>query len=788
MHSSGDLEALRLHASRFFACLLWLHIPVVAVIAATNGISIWYVAAVMGLVAITGTAAASFGGGKLGTRLLMAAALTAAPVMMVYTGRGFWQTDWHIYFFVVLGMLVAYVDWRPVAVAALIAAGHHVLFNNALFPASVIYQSNFLSVVGYAGIVLVDSLVLFWIVREMHELFDTSSLALQKANAALASGEHLKSVVVHANDAIVISEVPRARNGTVDFSRRRVVYVNEAFSSITGIPAADIIGNRLDAMIALKMDAAKLAATLDAAARHGVAKVDMICCLPGGRELYVEGSFVGTDSEDGTMLELSAILHDVTDLRRAVDATLRSEFVEKHNAALQEEIRVRKLAEERLAHTAYHDDLTDLPNRRLLRERLGRAIALGTNGRGPAILLCDFDRFKQVNDGLGHIIGDRVLVAIAKRLRGMLRDTDTLARVGGDEFTILIDQPASVEEVQAVAERTLAELAVPFHITGNDIYLTASIGIGIGESASDSPDDVLCKADLAVHRAKSRGKARYELFTPDLLKTNEHLLQRETKLRLALERSEIYVFYQPIIDLRSGRPAGFEALARWLRPDVGMIPPNDFIPLAEDTGLIIPLGRHILEQSCRELRRWIDALPQFADLWISVNVSPVQLREANYLSTVTEAIAQNGLAGRHLHLELTETTIAGDLKFVGPILSGLRDLGVHISIDDFGTGYSSLRYLDQLPIDSVKIDRSFVSGRGDGMANLKITQTIVGLARELGLDVVAEGIETEVQAKALRFLIRYGQGYLFARPMNSDAAFAYLKTAINSDLARIGSA
>jgi diguanylate cyclase (GGDEF)-like protein/PAS domain S-box-containing protein len=766
----GDLATLRLHASRFFACMLWLHVPVVALIAHANGNPMFGTALVMSLAAATGTAAALLGGDKLYARLTIAAALTVAPVLMVHAASGPWRIDWHMYFFVIFGILVAYVDWRPVAVAGAGAAFHHA-FLHAVFREPAVGEFSAAHVVLHDGIVLVDALVLFWIILMMRQLITGSTQALQGTRDALARAELLQSVAVQASDAVIISEVPRRENGEIDFSRRHVVYANEALTAITGIPVADVVGQLFDSALTIKRDFAQFTATLEAAARHEPAKVEMTWCVPDGRELEVEASFVAIDSADGTHVHLVAVVTDLTERHQNARAAGQRELLERQNAVLETQVRERRIGEERLAYAAYHDELTDLPNRRLLREKVSSAIAVP--GGHCAVLICDIDHFKGINGALGQDIGDELLVAVAGRLDEILRSADTLARFGGDEFAILVDGATS-EDLAAIAKRALVQVAAPFYIDGHEIYLTVSIGVGLSENASGDTGNVLRKASLAMHQAKLLGRARVEFFTPELLKATERNLHLETELRRALERSEMHAFYQPIVDLKSGMPVGFEALARWIKPNEGTISPDDFIPLAETTGIIVKLGRHMLETACRDLCHWRKTLPQFAGLWVSVNVSPVQMREGDFTANVTDALVRNGLPGTSLHLEITETTIA-DLKLIEPILTRLRGLGVHISIDDFGTGYSSLRYLDQLPIDSLKIDRSFVSGRGDGIANLKITQTIVSLARELGLDVVAEGIETEAQAQTLRFLTRYGQGYLFGRPVDAAASLAYLK-------------
>jgi len=706
------------YALRFFVCLLWIHVPLIAGIAAWGGAPLWPLALAMTGAALAATIAARAGRGGFVSRSTIACALLVAPALLSCAAEGAWR-----------------------AVAAL---------------------TDLVIVLGFA-----------W---RMREHLCGAAAGPAQLDDAFFNVKLLKSVV--ARDAMVATEVPLAVDGSLDVARRRILHVNETFTTLTGIAGSDAVGKTFNSLVDIETDISAITAAYQTASRDEISYLDLLWRLPSGDEISLESTIVRIESNDERAMRFVQLLRDVTARRNAGNALLRARLAEENNAALQQEIADRVRAEELLAHAAYHDELTGFPNRTLFREHLTRALAQDGLKVKPSVLLCDFDRFRNVNDGLGHAIGDKLLTTIALRLKGALRDQDMLARFGGDEFAILIEDAENIEAATKVAERILNVLTTPYRIEGHDIFITASIGVAAGETVNDTPDHILRKADLAMYRAKALGKARYEVFTPDLLKRSERLLELETTLRAALERSELHPHYQPIIDFVTGRPCGFEALARWTRPEVGAVPPNEFIPLAEDTGLIVTLGQQMLNEACGQLSRWIKVLPHSGDIWVSVNVSPLQLREPNYLSTVTQALARHRLAGRHLHLEVTETTIAGDLQVIGPILAGLRDLGVHISIDDFGTGYSSLRYLDQLPIDSLKIDRSFISGRGEHIANLKITQSVVSLAVGLGLEVVAEGVETESQNATLRSLTRYGQGYLFGRPMSAEAASAYLKEAL----------
>lgn len=450
-------------------------------------------------------------------------------------------------------------------------------------------------------------------------------------------------------------------------------------------------------------------------------------------------------------------------------------------ASLAQDITERVQAEERLRHEAMHDKLTGLPNRTLFLDRLDRSIRRSRR-RGDqlfAVLFLDLDRFKVINDSLGHMIGDQLLCAISERLETCLRASDTVARIhghtvarlGGDEFTILLEDISDSVTATRVAERVQKVLSEPFHLGGHEVYTTVSIGIAFTSTKYGSAEDLLRDADIAMYRAKMLGKARHAIFDTEMHARAAGILQLETDLRRAMEREEFYLQYQPIVELASGQLAGFEALLRWRHPERGIVAPGDFIPVAEETGLIIPIGLWALKEACRQARQWQAIQRAEPPLTMCVNVSGKQFKQVDLVHKVEQALRETGLDGRCLRLEITESTIMDDAETTTTTLNRLRDLGVQLSIDDFGTGYSSLSYLHRFPTTTLKIDRSFVSRMADDSDNLEIVRTIVILAHNLRLNVTAEGVETAEQYALLRSIgCEYGQGFWFARPLSAIAA------------------
>jgi diguanylate cyclase (GGDEF)-like protein/PAS domain S-box-containing protein len=438
-----------------------------------------------------------------------------------------------------------------------------------------------------------------------------------------------------------------------------------------------------------------------------------------------------------------------------------------------QDITDRKLAEQQLHHDAFHDALTGLPNRALFMDHLKLAIARSRRNTGTrfAVLYLDLDRFKVINDSLGHTIGDQLLVGIADRLKLNLRPGDTVARLGGDEFTVLVEDITDETESVQVAERIQKELSVPFLLSGREVFTTVSMGIAPSATGYERAEDILRDADTAMYRAKSSGKARYEIFDKAMHARAINLLQMETDMRRALEREEFLLHYQPIVSLENFRLRGFEALVRWQHPERGFISPMDFIPVAEDTGMIIQLGEWVMREACRQMQRWQKMFPVDPPLFISVNLSSKQFSQNTLISTFAMILQETGVKPQTVKLEITESVVMENIDTATEMLRQLRALGVQLAIDDFGTGYSSLSYLHRFPIDTLKIDRSFVTRMSENNENTEIVRTIVVLAQNLGMDVIAEGVETNEQLVLLQKLgCENGQGYFFSKPANSDGA------------------
>jgi diguanylate cyclase (GGDEF)-like protein/PAS domain S-box-containing protein len=517
-----------------------------------------------------------------------------------------------------------------------------------------------------------------------------------------------------------------------------VIYVNPAFERITGYSADEVLGRNCRFLQAGERDQAALEVIRNNLARHDDAHVVLLNYHKNGTAFWND-------------LYISPVLNE------------RGELT--HFVGVQNDISEEKRYQAELSFNASHDLLTGLPNRSLLEDRLRQGCQISRRyRRSLAVMFIDLDGFKPVNDSIGHHLGDQVLVEVAQRMSQQVRPGDTVARMGGDEFVVLLPDLAREEDVLQVAERLIGSIARPYRVEGIDLHITASIGITLSDGELEQPLQLIQQADLAMLKAKQEGRNNYQWYTNDL---NQRVGERVTlrnELQKAIENQAFELYYQPQIDGRSGRVVGFEALLRWQHPERGFIPPDLFIALAEDTGQIIPLSEWVLDTACRQIRQHSEQ--GLSGPSVAVNISPVHFQRINFVDSVQAVLQKHSLSAELLELEITETVLFNNAERAIETLHRLKQLGVRIAIDDFGTGFSSLNYLKRLPIDKVKIDRSFVQDIISDRHDAAITQGIISMAHHLRLKVVAEGVETEPQ---LAFLKKCRcdefQGYYFAKPM-----------------------
>ncbi len=453
--------------------------------------------------------------------------------------------------------------------------------------------------------------------------------------------------------------------------------------------------------------------------------------------------------------------------------------LEENNILLEQKLIECTYAGDQIKHMTYHDALTNLPNRATFKEIL--KVSHARSMRNPdylfAILFLDIDHFKNINDSLGHVMGDQLLIEITQTLRGCIRANDTFARLGGDEFAILLDDIVNVKTVVPVVDRIFEKFQNPFYLDGREVYSSVSIGIAFRNSDYTQPDDMMRDADTAMNKAKSLGRARHVVFDVTMHQQVAKFLKLDTNLRRAIEREEFLLHYQPVVYASGEKLYGFEALVRWKHPDGGLVPPMDFIPVAEETGLILPIGQWVLYEAFRQMKSWHDQFPVYPPLKISVNISSKQFMQPDFIEQINDAILKTDIEPSSICLEITESVIMEHPEESAIKMMQLRDLHIQLYIDDFGTGYSSLSYLGKFPSDALKIDRSFVNNMMNDKTNLEIVRSIRNLASNLEMSVIAEGVETQAQFLEIKKLgCEYMQGYLFSKPLDAEEAGSFIKS------------
>ncbi|MHC5934000.1 GGDEF domain-containing response regulator [Nostoc sp.] len=525
----------------------------------------------------------------------------------------------------------------------------------------------------------------------------------------------------------------------------RYVYVNPAIEKVTGISAETFIG-KTNAELNLPSEFCGIYDHKLQQVFQTKQETEFECSLAIAWEIkHYHTRLVPELGSDGSVYSVLSIARNITAL---------------------------KLAQAQLIHDAFHDLLTGLPNRALFLERVERAL-MSAKRRVDyifAVLFLDLDRFKVVNDSLGHMIGDQLLTALARTLENCLRAGDTVARLGGDEFTILLDNLTNIDDVTNVVERIHEALKSAFKLSGNEVFTTVSIGIVLSNASYNRPEELLRDADIAMYHAKTSGKGRHQIFDSTMHTEVRKLLELEMDLRQAIERQEFQIHYQPIVLLENQKIIGFEALLRWQHPQHGLVFPDSFIPLAEETGLILPIGYWVLREACRQMHAWQRQFPVDPPLTISVNISTKQFSEPGLIEKINQIVQETDLESSNLKLEITESVLMGNIQLASFMILQLQQMNIQLHLDDFGTGYSSLSYLHRFPSSALKIDRSFIAKIGANGENLEIIQAIISLAQSLNKDVIAEGVETVEQLAQLRAMkCKYAQGYFFCKPLNSKS-------------------
>ncbi len=728
---------------RGVVALLWLHVPVVFAVAVVQNVGLVHSILEVGLLVVLGLLAVGTRRHQRLTMLITSIGLLTCSAELVHLSHGL--IEMHFHFFVMVGVVTLYQDWTPfLGAIAYVVLQHGVA--GALAPASVYnhpdaVRSPWTWAGVHGGFILAMSVVGIVVWRTNETLLDSArdqQVALQDSERDLRQALSLLSATLESTaDGVLVVDLQGS-----------ITSFNGNFVQMWGLPSEILAARDDDAALAFV-----IGQLVDPAAFAG--KV---------AELY---HAVEAESYDTIAFKDGRILERYSKPQRVEGVVVGRVW------SFRDVTSSRQLAED-LSHLALHDSLTDLANQALFRDRVDHALARRTAG-DLAVLFLDLDNFKTVNDSLGHSAGDDLLVGVTARIRACLREADTAARLGGDEFAVLLEDLVSMSDAIDAADRLLRSLHEPFVVAGREVVISGSIGIAL-DGVGTSSDQMLRNADLAMYRAKASGKGRYVVFEPGMHAAAVERLEIEGDLRRARERGELVVHYQPIVALGDERVVGVEALVRWQHPHRGLLGPDVFIGIAEDTGLIDEIGRWVLEQACAQAVRWHEDPAIGVAPSMSVNLSPRQLRDERIVNAVDGVLRATGLPPGDLTLEITEGAMMHDPDAVLGHLRKLKLLGVRLAIDDFGTGYSSFSYLQQFPIDIIKIDRSFVARIEQGPEESALTKAILQLAKTLRLVSVAEGVERREQARLLaQYGCDNGQGYLFHRPEPSDEITSRLR-------------
>ncbi|MCE9632715.1 MAG: EAL domain-containing protein, partial [Methylophilales bacterium] len=602
-----------------------------------------------------------------------------------------------------------------------------------------------LEVLGAQTLVLIPVRVTdaWWGVLMVKNCEKISEISPQELGALMAAGRSLGAAIqrelagARLNQAMIAFE-SAAEGIVITDAEARIIAINKGYADITGYSEEEVRGRLSHQLDPSVIDAEQFQQMQEAFVTQGRWKGEITNIRKDG-EFYPENVTVTVvKDDDGNVVNYVVVFSDISDTKRV-------------QTALHEMVN--------------HDALTGLPNRRLLNELTGHALRRAEREMcGVAILFIVLARFKVINDTLGHQVGDKLLIEVSDRLRDVMRDSDTVARLGGDEFMVMMDSLRDVEDASRVAKKIVTTLQNQFVIDGKDIYIGASVGISVFPGDGTDVDELIKAADIAMYKVKSEGKNNYRFYSSDLSENAVERFNMESQLRRALERNQFEVFYQPQVSLKTGRIIGAEALVRWRHPELGLVPPSKFIPVAEEAGLVVQIGEWVLRESARQMAEWVEQGLELQS--VSVNVSGVQVQRSNFADTVYGILVETGCDPALLELEITESVVMNNTEYVISVFARIKEPGVRLAIDDFGTGYSSLSYLKRLPLDKLKIDQSFVRDLTSDPDDKAIAGAVIALARSLGLKVIAEGVETQDQVD---ILIEMGcddvQGYFYGKPV-----------------------